>query len=259
MWENELPGGKIFHGTWSNPTYAVIKGRPQVIFPGGDGWVYSLEPKTGKLHLEVQRATRPGRSTCWAAAAPPTRSSPRRWSGRTRSTSAWARTPSTARGSATSGRSTPPRTGDITGNGVVWHRGGNDFHRTISTVAIHDGIVYAADLSGFLYALDAHTGQHLWTHDMLAAVWGSPFVADGQVYLGDEDGDVEVLKAGKTKQVLGDLQHGRLRLLDAGREGRRALRPGPQPALRAAGGCCGQAGHAAADGARRAAPSPDRR
>ena len=72
----------------------------------------------------------------------------------------------------------------------VWHRGGNDFHRTISTVAIQDGIVYAADLSGFLYALDAKTGQLYWTHDMLAAVWGSPFVADGKIYLGDEDGDV---------------------------------------------------------------------
>ena len=93
--------------------------------------------------------------------------------------------------------------GDITEKGKVWHRGGNDFRRTISTVAIHDGIVYASDLSGFLYALDAKTGQHHWTHDMLAAVWGSPFVADGRVYLGDEDGDVEVLKIGKTKQVLG--------------------------------------------------------
>ena len=98
--------------------------------------------------------------------------------------------------------------GDITEKGAVWHRGGNDFHRTISTVAIQDGIVYAADLSGFLYALDAKTGQHYWTHDMLAAVWGSPFVADGKVYLGDEDGDVAVLKAGKTKKVIAELNMG---------------------------------------------------
>jgi outer membrane protein assembly factor BamB len=90
----------------------------------------------------------------------------------------------------------------------VWHRGGNDFRRTISTVAISDGIVYASDLSGFLYALDAKTGQHFWTHDMLAAVWGSPFVADGRVYLGDEDGDLEVLKAGKTMEVLGSYNVG---------------------------------------------------
>ena len=43
---------------------------------------------------------------------------------------------------------------------------------------------------------------------MLAAVWGSPFVVDGRVYLGDEDGDVEVLKVGKTKQVLGSYNMG---------------------------------------------------
>ena len=44
--------------------------------------------------------------------------------------------------------------------------------------------------SGFLHALDAKTGTPYWTHDMLAAVWGSPMVINGNVYLGDEDGDV---------------------------------------------------------------------
>jgi len=33
-------------------------------------------------------------------------------------------------------------------------------------------------------------------------------VADGRIYLGDEDGDVEVLKVGKTKQVLGSYNMG---------------------------------------------------
>ena len=35
--------------SWSNPAYGVVKGKAQVIFPGGDGWLYSFEPKTGKL------------------------------------------------------------------------------------------------------------------------------------------------------------------------------------------------------------------
>ena len=72
--------------------------------------------------------------------------------------------------------------GDVTEKGKVWHRGGDEFYRTISTVAIHDGILYASDLSGFLYALDANTGEHFWTYDLLAAVWGSPYVADGRVF-----------------------------------------------------------------------------
>jgi outer membrane protein assembly factor BamB len=43
---------------------------------------------------------------------------------------------------------------------------------------------------------------------MLAAVWGSPLVADGKVYLGDEDGDVVVLQAGKLLKVLGEMTMG---------------------------------------------------
>ena len=49
-------------------------------------------------------------------------------------------------------------------------------------VAVHqaaetaDGILYYADFSGFLHALDAKTGKQLWKHDMLAAVWGSTIV-----------------------------------------------------------------------------------
>ena len=31
---------------------------------------------------------------------------------------------------------------------------------------------------------------------------GSPYVVDGKVYLGDEDGHVLILKTGKTKEVL---------------------------------------------------------
>jgi len=39
---------------------------------------------------------------------------------------------------------------------------------------------------------------------MLAAVWGSPLVVDGKVYLGDEDGDVIVLQAGKAMKKLAE-------------------------------------------------------
>ena len=72
----------------------------------------------------------------------------------------------------------------------------------MSTAAIHDGLLYISDLSGFLYCLDVKTGDLYWKHDTYAAIWGSPYVVDGKVYLGDEDGDVVILKTGKTKEVL---------------------------------------------------------
>jgi outer membrane protein assembly factor BamB len=96
----------------------------------------------------------------------------------------------------------------VTDTAKVWHVGGSDFHRTIATVAIHDGLVYAADLSGFVYCFDAKTGQRHWRYDTAAAIWGSPFVADGKVYIGDEDGDVAVLRAGKTLEVLSEINLG---------------------------------------------------
>ena len=69
-------------------------------------------------------------------------------------------------------------------------------------------MVYLADYSGFLHCLDAKTGQELWTHDVFAAVWGSPMVIDGKVYLGDEDGDVVVLQAGRELKVLAEMNMG---------------------------------------------------
>ena len=94
------------------------------------------------------------------------------------------------------------KTGDISESGKLWHVGGEDFHRTISTVAVADGLLYAADLSGYLYCFDVKTGRQHWKHDLMAAVWGSPYVVDGKVMIGDEDGEVHVLQAGTTLKEL---------------------------------------------------------
>jgi len=42
LWSDHSPGTNILHGQWSSPTFAVLGGVPQVIFGGGDGWVYSF-------------------------------------------------------------------------------------------------------------------------------------------------------------------------------------------------------------------------
>ncbi len=205
-WESTAPGTGILHGQWSNPTYGVAGGREQVVFAGGDGWLYSFEPKTGKLIWKFDGNPKEAKYVIGGAG--------------TRNYIVG--TPVFHGNKVFIGMGQDPEhgeapghlwavpadlEGDVTGK-HAWHRGGEEFRRTISTVAILDGIVYATDLSGFLYALDEATGQLYWQHDAFAAIWGSPFVAEGRVYLGDEDGDVVILKAGKTKELIAELNMG---------------------------------------------------
>ena len=53
-----------------------------------------------------------------------------------------------------------------------------------------------------------HTGKQHWKYDTFAAIWGSTFVADGKVYIGDEDGDIAVLKAGRKMELLHEVNMG---------------------------------------------------
>jgi outer membrane protein assembly factor BamB len=43
---------------------------------------------------------------------------------------------------------------------------------------------------------------------MLAAIWGSPMVIDGKLYMGDEDGDVVVMEAAKQEKVIATMNMG---------------------------------------------------
>lgn len=42
-WHDKSPGVNILHGQWSSPSVAVLGGVPQVLFAGGDGWLYSFK------------------------------------------------------------------------------------------------------------------------------------------------------------------------------------------------------------------------
>jgi outer membrane protein assembly factor BamB len=68
------------------------------------------------------------------------------------------------------------------------------FGRTLSTVAVVDDVVYAAEIYGILHCLSAKTGEEYWQYDVRASVWGSPFFADGKVFLASEDGTVFVFR-----------------------------------------------------------------
>ncbi|MCH9032920.1 MAG: PQQ-binding-like beta-propeller repeat protein [Planctomycetes bacterium] len=196
LWERHDVGEKVLHGQWSSPAYAVIDGTPQVIFGGGDGWCYSYAAKTGEvlwkfdLNPKDSKWILGGRGTRNAIIATPVIYDNKVFL-------AVGQDPEHGEGGGHLYAIDATQRGDITTAGLVWHVGGDDFHRTMSSVAIADGLLYAADLSGFLYCLDLKTGKRHWRYDTFSAIWGSPYVVDGKVLLGDEDGDVVVLEHGK--------------------------------------------------------------
>jgi len=69
-----------------------------------------------------------------------------------------------------------------------------EFHRTMASVAIKEGLLIAVDFSGLAHCLDAKTGKVHWTYDCFAAVWASPLIVDDKVYLPDEDGEVAIFR-----------------------------------------------------------------
>jgi outer membrane protein assembly factor BamB len=197
VWEDNSVGDRILHGQWSTPSVGKIGGVDQAVSAQGDGWVRGYEAATGKKLWEFN--TNPPESV-WPKTRNELIATPVVYEGLVYLGNG--QDPEHGEGPGHFYAIDPTKRGDITKTGLVWHY--DKIRRTISTAAIRDGIVYVADYSGFLHALDAKTGAVLWTHDMLAAVWASPVLVDGKIYLGDEDGDVVVFAAGKTKKVLAE-------------------------------------------------------
>ena len=253
LWSDGSPGTNVLHGQWSSPAYATLGGVNQVLFGGGDGWLYSFlaEGKDGKAELlwkfdcnpKTSKYTLGGRADRNHLIATPVvyedlvyigvGEDPEHGEGVGH---LWCIDP-TKRGDVspelvfnTADPSKPiphkrnqacvESEGDFTranpNSAAVWHYGGEDtngngklefeesMHRTCGTVAIKDGLLYVADFSGLFHCLDAKTGKPHWTYDMLAASWASPLIADGKVYIGDEDGDITVFALSAAQEMLGE-------------------------------------------------------
>jgi outer membrane protein assembly factor BamB len=224
VWEDNTPFDKILHGQWSSPAGGIVNGKAQVYMPGGDGWLYAMDAATGE---HVWKFDLNPKDSEWGNGGRGTRNSiistPVFFEGSV--FLAVGQSPEYGEGVGHLYRIDASKTGDISpetedgkpnpNSGQIWHLGGVDkdgkvtgsegeylFRRSISSVAIHDGLVYAPDLTGYLHCVDLETGQRYWEHDTLASIWGSPMCADGKIFLGDEDGDLVILEAGKEHKVL---------------------------------------------------------
>jgi outer membrane protein assembly factor BamB len=199
-WEDNSVEDRILHGQWSTPAVGVIGGVTQVVSAQGDGWVRGYVAATGEKLWEFD--TNP-KDSVWPRTRNEVISTPVVYQDRVYIANG--QDPEHGEGVGHFYAIDATRRGDITESGLIFHVEGR---RSISTAAIADGLVYISDFSGFLHCLDADTGEKYWEYDTFAAIWGSPFVADGKVYLGDEDGDVVVLRHGREMEVLAEMNMG---------------------------------------------------
>jgi len=209
----EMVGHRLFHGEWSSPALGEVNGKTLVFYGAGDGVCYAFDPVPAAPTGEGE----PGILKCvWRfdvnAAAGRRGVYPKDPAG----PSEIIATPVFDHNRVYVGVGQDPRhgqgrgalacidatgTGDLTSKGMVWVN--TDIDRSLTTVAIKDGILYTADFTGRIFALNADTGREYWRHETNCRLWSSPLVADGKVYVGTDTGDLWTFAASPELKILG--------------------------------------------------------
>jgi outer membrane protein assembly factor BamB len=202
-------GPRIMHGEWGSPSKGVVNGQTLIFFGAGDGWCYAFGSKPVKKDdIDVLPVVwkfdgnPPEYKLKDAAHKYPAAEGPSEFIAtpvfyKNRIYISTGQDPEHGEGVGRLSCIDATKTGDISKTGLIWEYKG--IHRTISTVSIDPatGLLFVGDFSGFVHCLDAETGKVNWVYDMKAHMWGSTFLADGKVYVGDEDGDFVILPAKK--------------------------------------------------------------
>lgn len=192
------------HCNWSSPCIGSYKGKPAVLFGGGNGFLHAFdlegpESKQGlptlKEHWRIDANARDYRvDEDGKPREYPTYKGPSEIVG----------TPVYHKGKAYVAIGQDPEHGDGVGmlSCVDMETGVADWtyrkiNRSLSTPSVKDGLVYVADFTGQVHCVDARTGKSVWVHDTLSRIWGSTLVVDGRIYIGTEDGEVVILKEGR--------------------------------------------------------------
>ncbi|QDV89097.1 outer membrane biogenesis protein BamB [Phycisphaerae bacterium RAS2] len=182
------PGGPPVDTTYGTPIVMVVDGRRLLVAPCGDGVVYGMEARTGKVVWSYAL------SKLGLNVSPV-------WVGK----HVFISHSEENRDSTVMGRLVcidASKTGDITQSGEVWRIDGLD--AGYASLAYANGRVYAVDNSATLFAVDAVAGKVAWKYKLGRVGKGSPVVtADNVIYVGEQNGIFCILKdAGAHCQLL---------------------------------------------------------
>jgi outer membrane protein assembly factor BamB len=204
VWRAIGPGANVLHGQWSSPVAANINGRIQVLFGGGDGWLRAYDAASGHEiwrfdgnPKDARWRPRPGVLSRSAIIASPVFADGRVFI-------AMGQSPGHGNGPSLIHAISPNGQGDVTNSRLLWTS--RDVGRVVGTPIAKDGLLYVGDLGGTIHCLDAATGAHVWKHETNDAIWGSLLLAGDRLYVGNAGGTMTVLRAGRRKDVLAQIE-----------------------------------------------------
>ncbi len=204
VWRAIGAGAQVLHGQWSSPVAADVNGRMQVLLGGGDGWLRAYDAASGR---EVWRfdgnpkdarwLPRPGVLSRSSIIASPVFEDGRVFV-------AMGQDPMHGNGPSLIHAISPNGQGDVTESRVLWTS--RKVGRVVGIPIAKDGLVYLGDLGGTIHCLDAATGAHIWKHETNDAIWGCLLLAGDRLYVGNVEGSMTVLRAGRRKELLAQIE-----------------------------------------------------
>jgi outer membrane protein assembly factor BamB/HEAT repeat protein len=204
VWRAIGAGANVLHGQWSSPVAASVNGRIQVLFGGGDGWLRAYDAASGR---EVWRfdgnpkgarwLPRPGVLSRSSIIASPVFADGRVFI-------AMGLSPGHDNGPSLIYAISPNGQGDVTESRLLWTS--REVGRVVGTPVVKDGLLYIGDLGGTVHCLDAATGAHVWKHETHEAIWGCLLLAGDRLYVGTVEGTMAVLRAGRRKELLAQIE-----------------------------------------------------
>ena len=217
-------GERILHCNWSSPAFGRVGAQAMILFAAGDGFMYSFNPRPVTLPDEFGDDY-PVLEEWWRSDGVPAEyrfsgGKPIRYA-TAKGPSEFIATPVFYKDRVYAAIGQDPEHGEGVGSfncfdatisnekmagadRILWQY--KQINRSISTCSIVDDLVYIADYAGIIHCLDANTGEAYWTYDTFGHIWGSTLVVGDRVYVGNEDGILTVLAAGKQKKLLAEIE-----------------------------------------------------